>query len=167
MTSTAIAASAWLRLATGDGAVRSANVLIVGMHVGGGIPEFHRLALTQMEDVRFVDLDAPAAAAGRKDHQRDAVLIVGEDCMKVNAERPFRDLHELAEEPVDGIPPAVLTRCLIPPSIVPPQVLGEQVIESGEIGRGEGGVTVSDASGMRMLGHGLPLPPAAMGGPAS
>jgi hypothetical protein len=78
--------------------------------------------------------------------------------MKVGAERSLRDLHELAEEPVDGLPPAVLTRCLIPPGIVPQQVLGEQVIKSGKITLGESGVPVPDASDIRMLGHDLPLP---------
>ena len=75
-----------LRLTLGDGAARSADQLVEGVHVGGGIPEFHHLAVAQMEDVRFVDLDAPAAPAGRENHQRDAVLIVGEECMKVSVE---------------------------------------------------------------------------------
>ena len=83
----------------GDGAARSADELVEGVHVGGGIPEFHHLAVAQMEDVRFVDLDAPAAPAGCENHQRDAVLIVGEECVKVSVEGSLRDLHELAEEP--------------------------------------------------------------------
>jgi len=115
----------------GDAAARSADQLVDGVHVGGGVPEFRHLAVAQMEDVRFVDLDAPAAPAGRDGHQRDAVLIVGQDCMKVDAERSLSYLHELAEEPVDCLAPAVLTRGLIPPVLVPQQVLGEQVVENG------------------------------------
>jgi hypothetical protein len=137
----AVGALAWLRLTARDGAdCRSADKLVVGVYVGAGAPEFHHLAVTQMEDMRFVDLDAPAAPTGAKHHQRDAVLIVGEDCMKVGAEGSLRDLHELAEELVDGLPTAVLTRCLIPPGIVPQQVFGEQIIESGGIALGESGV---------------------------
>jgi hypothetical protein len=149
----AVGALAWLRLTARDGAARrSADELVVGVHVGGGVPEFHHLAITQMEDMRFIDLDAAAAPTGAKDHQRDAVLIVGEDCMKVGAEGSLRDLHELAEEPVDGLPPAVLTRCLIPSGIVPEQVLGKQVIESGEIALGEGGRRAGTVQVVREVG---------------
>jgi len=126
--------------------------------VGGGIPEFHDLAVAQMEDVRFLDLDAPAAPAGREEHQRDAVLFVGEECMKVSAEGSLRDLHDLAKEPEDRLPPAVLTRQLIPPAVVPQQVLGKQIVENSEIALGEGGSSVPDTSDVRMLGHDLPLP---------
>ena len=62
-----------------------------------------------MKDVRFVDLHAPATPAGRRNRQRDAVLVVDQDRMQVKVERSLGDLHELAEEPVDGLPPAVLT----------------------------------------------------------
>src|SRR5262249_59959118 len=85
-------------------------------------------------------------------------LIVGKDRTKVNAEGSLRDLHELAEEPEDRLPPAVLTRELIPSAVVPQQVLGKQVSENGEIALGEGGVAVSDTSDVRMLGHDLPPP---------
>ena len=60
----------------------SADELVEGVLIGGGIPEFHHLAVAHVEDVRFVDLDAPAASAGRDDHQRDGVIIVGEQRMK-------------------------------------------------------------------------------------
>ena len=89
----------------GYGTVWSADELVEGVLVGGGIPEFHHLAVAHVEDVRFPDLDAPAAPAGREDHQRDAALIIGKECTKVNAEGSLRDLHELAEEPEDRIPP--------------------------------------------------------------
>jgi hypothetical protein len=46
-----------------------------------------------MEDVRFVDLNAPAFPAGREDHQRDAVLVVGEDRMNVGPEGSLGDLY--------------------------------------------------------------------------
>src|ERR1700746_2115004 len=106
-------------LMLGYGASRSADELVEGVLVGGGIPEFHHLAVAHVEDVRFVDLDAPAALAGREDHQRDGVLIVGEERMKVNTEGSLRDLHELAEEPEDRVSPAVVARQLIPPAVVP------------------------------------------------
>jgi len=99
-----------------------------------------------MEDVRLVDLDAPATPAGRDDHQRDSMLVVGQDCMKVSAKGSLRYLHDLAEEPEDRLPPAVLTRQLVPPGIVPQQVLGEQVVEDGEIALCEGGLAIADAS---------------------
>ena len=62
-----------------------------------------------MKDLRFVDLYAPAAPAGRGNRQRDAVLVVGQDRMQAMVERSLGDLHELAEQPVDGLPPAMLT----------------------------------------------------------
>lgn len=74
----------------GDGATRSADELVKGVLVSGGIPPACRRADGRL---CFVDLDAPATPAGRKDHQRDAVLIVGEECMKVSAEGSLRDLH--------------------------------------------------------------------------
>jgi hypothetical protein len=78
--------------------------------------------------------------------------------MKVSVEGSLRDLHELAEEPEDRVPPAVLTRQLIPPVVMPQQVLGKQITENGEIALGEGGVSIPDASDVRMLGHDLPPP---------
>lgn len=39
----------------------SADELVGGILIGGGVPEFHHLAVVQMKDVRFVDLHAPAA----------------------------------------------------------------------------------------------------------
>jgi hypothetical protein len=63
-----------------------------------------------MEDVRLADLDAAAAPAGRDNRQGHAVLVVGEDRVKVSAEGSPRELRELAEQPVDRLPPAVLTR---------------------------------------------------------
>ena len=47
------------------------------------------------------------------------MLIVGEERMKVNTEGSLRDLHELAEEPEDRFPPAVVARELIPSAVVP------------------------------------------------
>jgi hypothetical protein len=66
-----------------------------------------------MVDVRVVGPYGLAAAAARDDHQRDAVLVVGEDRMKIDVERTFRELHELAEEPVDLIPAAVVPGQLV------------------------------------------------------
>ena len=106
--------------------------LVEGVLIGGGDPEFHHLAVAHMEDLRLVELDAPAAPASREDHQSHAVLVVREDRMKVSAEGSFRELHELAEEPEDRLPPAVVTRYLIPPAFVPQHVLGEEVLEDGE-----------------------------------
>jgi len=57
-----------------------------------------------------------------------------------------RRLPELAEEPEDGLPPAVVTGWLKPPGCVPQDVLGEQVVESGGITLGGGGVRGLDAS---------------------
>jgi len=111
-----------------------------------------------MHDVRLVDLDAPAAPAGRDNYQGHAVLVVREDRMKINAQRSLCDLRELAEEPEDGLPPAVFTGYLIPPAFVPQHALGEEVLEHGEIALGEGSVGVLDASDVRMLGYGRPLP---------
>ena len=105
-----------------------------------------------MEDVRVGDPDTPAGPADLSDHQRDTLLVIGEGGPQVKVERTLGDLYQFAEEPVDGLPPAVLTRYLIPPGSVPQQVLGEQVVESGEIALGEGGVPVPDASDVRMLG---------------
>jgi hypothetical protein len=45
----------------------------------------------ETEDVRVVDLDAPAAPAGREDYQRDTALVVGEDRLKVKMEQPAAD----------------------------------------------------------------------------
>jgi len=56
------------------------------VQVGGSIPELRHLAVTQIEYVRVVDLDAPAAPAGRADHQRDTVLV-GEDRLKDKMDR--------------------------------------------------------------------------------
>ena len=56
-----------------------------------------------------LDLHAPATPAGRGNRQRDAVLAVDQDRMQVEVERSLSDLHELVEEPVEGLPPAVLT----------------------------------------------------------
>jgi len=109
-----------------------------------------------MHDVCAVDVDAPAAPTGRDGHQYDAVLIVCEDGVEVKLERSLGDLHELAEEAENGVPPAVFTRDLIPSAFVPLQVLGEQVVEDDEIALGEGGVPVPDASYIRMLGNGYP-----------
>src|SRR5487761_1585921 len=39
----------------------SADELVVGVHVGGGVQNPPPLAVAQIEDVRFVDLDAPPA----------------------------------------------------------------------------------------------------------
>jgi hypothetical protein len=69
-----------------DGAARSADELVKGVLVGGGVPEFHHLAVAQVKDVRLVDRDAPAAPAGRGGHQRDTVLVIGKDRVKVQAE---------------------------------------------------------------------------------
>src|SRR5205814_5343030 len=69
-----------------DGAARSADELVEGVLVGGGVPESHPLAVAQMEDVRLVDRNTPAAPAGRGGHQRDAVLVIGKDRVKVKAE---------------------------------------------------------------------------------
>src|ERR1700750_372934 len=99
----------WLRWTPGNVATRSADKLIEGVLVGGGSPQFHHLAVAQMEDLRLFDLDAPPAAACREDRQSHAVLVVGEDRVKVSAEGSVRELHELAEEPEDRLPPAVLT----------------------------------------------------------
>jgi hypothetical protein len=46
-----------------------------------------------------------ATPAERGNRQRDAVLVVGQDRMQVKVERSLGDLYELAEEPVDGLPP--------------------------------------------------------------
>jgi len=48
---------------------RSADEFVEGVLVGGGVPELDDLAVAHMEDVRHVDTDAPAAPAGRGDHQ--------------------------------------------------------------------------------------------------
>ena len=66
-----------------DGAARSADELVEGVLIGGGVPEFHHLAVAQVEDVRLVDRNAPAAPAGRGGYQRNAVLVVGRDRVKV------------------------------------------------------------------------------------
>jgi hypothetical protein len=76
--------------------------------------------------------------------------------MEVDAERPFRDLEELAEEAENGVPPAVFTRDLVPSVFVPLQVFGEKVSEDGHIAFGEGVIPIPDASDIRMLCHGLP-----------
>jgi hypothetical protein len=62
-----------------------------------------------VHDVHGVDLGALTAPAGGEDHEPDTVLIVGQDGVGVDLERSLHDLHELAEEPEDGLPPMVLT----------------------------------------------------------
>jgi hypothetical protein len=78
----------------------------------------------------------------------DTVPAVGEDRPDVKTERSLGDLREPAE-PVDGLPPAVVTGQLAPPGFVPEQVLSEQDIQNGEVAFGERGVA--------MLGDDLPL----------
>src|SRR5215469_12795205 len=106
-----------------------------------------------MHDMYGVDVDAPAVPAGTDGYQYDAVLIVSEDGMGLNPDRSLRDLEDLAEEAENDVPTAIFARDLIPPGFMPLQLLGEQVVEGSHIAFGEGGVPVSDASDIRMLGH--------------
>ena len=69
-----------------DLAAGSADDLVEGILIGRDGPDFHHLAVAQMHHVHGIGLDAPAAPAGRDDHQRDTVLIVGKDRMKVKVE---------------------------------------------------------------------------------
>jgi hypothetical protein len=91
---------------------RSADELVVGVRVGGGVLEFHYLAVAETEDVRVVDLDAPAAPAGREDYQRDTALVVGEDRLKVKMEQPAADDDQTA--PVTLSPPTRYPVCTRP-----------------------------------------------------
>src|SRR6516162_8763231 len=86
-----------------NGSARSADELIDGVLIGGGVPELHHLPVAKMENVHVVGRNAAAAPAGRGGHQHHAMLVIGEGRVKVQVERPLCDLHELAEEPVDGI----------------------------------------------------------------
>jgi hypothetical protein len=58
--------------------LRSAQQLVGGVLVGGGVPEFGYLAVTQVIHVcDFLVGIGSAAPAGGADNQRDSVLIVG------------------------------------------------------------------------------------------
>jgi hypothetical protein len=85
---------------------------------------------------------APVSHAARDDRQRHAALVVGEDCVDVDVQGPLGDLHELAEQAVDGVPAAVVTLDLIPASGVEQHIVGEQVAGGGEVTLGEGSVGV-------------------------
>jgi hypothetical protein len=77
----------------------SAQNLVEGILIGRDGPDFRHLAIAQMHHVHGIDRDAPAAPASRDGHQRDTVLIVGKNRMKVKVERSLRDLHALPKNP--------------------------------------------------------------------
>jgi hypothetical protein len=57
------------------------------------------------------------------------LLITGEDRMKADVQRTPRDLHDLARETEDGIPPAIVTGQLIrPPSCRHKQIPGKHEV---------------------------------------
>ena len=61
----------------------SAQNLVEGILIGRDGPHFCHLAIAQMHHVHGVDLNTPAAPVSRDGHQRNTMLIVGKDRMKV------------------------------------------------------------------------------------
>jgi hypothetical protein len=83
--------------------------------------------------VRLLELDAPAVAASCGNYQRHPVIIVGQGRMHVEPKGAPGDLHELAEEALDGVPASVVARQLAAPADVPQNVLGEEVVQRREV----------------------------------
>src|SRR5580693_1543622 len=132
------------------------------LRVGGRRPELGDLAVAVVvADVHHRNLDRLAVARGDQRGQHRGVLVVREDIVHIQPERPAGLLGQPAEE-AEHLIAAVVVAAERPDALgVPDGVVGDQLTERRQVSAAERGITPAGMLDIRMLGHGAspcPLP---------